>query len=78
MMMPIPIKIFLASLFLAIFGMCVILAVKNRTKSGFFVFSRMDWVDRSENEFEFIRQTYVDPICSLLLCLFAMFQITGA
>jgi hypothetical protein len=77
-MMPIPIKIFLASLFLAIFAVCVILAVKNRTKSGFFVFSRMDWVDRSENEFEFVRQTYVVPIGSAVLCLFAMFQIAGA
>jgi hypothetical protein len=73
--MPWPIKILLVSMFLAIFVGALILSVKNQANNGFFVFSKMDWVDRFEDEFEFKRQTYMFPITSGLISFFAIFQI---
>jgi hypothetical protein len=73
--MPWPIKTLFVSMSLAIFVGALIISVKNQAKNGFFVFLKMDWVDRVEDEFEFKRQTYMFPVTSGLITLFAIFQI---
>jgi hypothetical protein len=76
-MMPLPVKIILCLLFLTLFIGSLTLSRINLKKSGFFVFLKMDWVDRSEDELWFSQQTYVAPIVSGILCLFGIFQIVG-
>ena len=74
-MMPVPIKIFLSSLFLAIFAGSIVLARKNRTKNAYLNFWKTNWIDRSENEFEFLRQTYFFPLGSGIAALFTVWHM---
>ena len=73
--MPWPVKIFMVTFFLTIFVGSLILSRQNRVSGQFLIFTKMNWVDRSLDEFQFIRQTYLFPFGSGLIVLFAIFQM---
>jgi hypothetical protein len=51
------------------------LSQKNRAKNAFLGFAKMNWIDRAESEFDFVRQTYLFPLGSGLAFLFFIYQM---